>query len=106
VLVAKVDPIGHLELLEVRRPLESSIVRHVIERAMPADLEELKSLADELSEAAAERNRDRYFRTKRLLHECEVRAAYNPVLRVGPESLRGIAEPSQHEADGSETQEC
>jgi len=39
------------------------------------------------SEAAAERNRDKYFRIKRSLHETEVRAAYNPVLTQTMRSL-------------------
>ena len=80
VLVSSVDVIRHLELLEVRLPLETSIVRHAVERATPADSEELQALARELAEAAADRNRDRYFRVKRTLHETEVRAAYNHVL--------------------------
>lgn len=80
VQVTSVDVIRHLELLEVRRPLESSIVRHVVERATPADLDELRSLTRALNEAATERDRDRYFQIKRKLHETAVRASYNHVL--------------------------
>jgi DNA-binding GntR family transcriptional regulator len=87
VQVANADIIRHLELLEVRLPLETSIARHAAERATPTDLEELRSLAREMTEAAAERNRDRYFRTKGTLHEVEVRAAYNHVLTQTMRSL-------------------
>lgn len=87
VQVANVDVIRHLELLEVRLPLEQSIVRYAIERATAPDLQDLEALAGKLSEAAAEKNRDEYFRLKRLLHECEVRAAYNPVLTQTMRSL-------------------
>ena len=80
VQVSSVDVIRHLEPLEVRLPLEKSIVRYAVERATEDDREELRSLSRELADAAEERNRDRYFRTKRTLHEVEVRAAHNSVL--------------------------
>jgi DNA-binding GntR family transcriptional regulator len=80
VQVSTVDVIRHLELLEVRLPLETAIVRHAVDRALPADVEELRALARELVEAAAERSRDRYFRAKRTMHAVECRAAYNHVL--------------------------
>lgn len=87
VLVSSVDVMRHLELLEVRLPLECAIVRHIADRATAQDLDDLRRLSDELAEAAAVRDRDRYFRTKRALHECEVRASYNPVLTQTMRSL-------------------
>src|SRR3954471_9814019 len=42
VQVSTVDVIRHLELLEVRRPLEASMVRHVVERATPENLEDIQ----------------------------------------------------------------
>jgi DNA-binding GntR family transcriptional regulator len=80
VQVSGVDVIRHLELLEVRRPLEASMVRHVVERATSENLEDIQRWARALIEAAAERSRDRYFQAKRKLHEVEVRAAHNHVL--------------------------
>ena len=80
VLVAPVDVIRHLELLEVRRPLEAALARHAAERATPADLAALQARAGALAAAANERDRDGYFRAKRALHEAAVGAAYNPVL--------------------------
>ena len=82
VQVSNVDVIRHLELLEVRLPLETSMVRHAVERATPKDIETLQSITHELTEAAAERNRDHYFLAKRSLHDAEVRAAYNHVLSL------------------------
>src|SRR5215212_1395420 len=64
VQVSSVDVMRHLELLEVRRPLEASMVRHVVERATPKDLEDIQRWRRALSEAATERNRDRYFQVK------------------------------------------
>lgn len=80
VLVSGVDVLRHLELLEVRLPLERSIVRHVIKRATPEDVQQIQSIARELSEAAVAQDRSGYFQAKRALHQAEVRASYNPVL--------------------------
>jgi DNA-binding GntR family transcriptional regulator len=87
VLVSTVDVVRHLELLEVRRPLEESIVRCAAERATQADLDELQALSQELGEAAIKGDRVAYFRTKRSLHEAEVRAAYNTVLTTTMQGL-------------------
>jgi DNA-binding GntR family transcriptional regulator len=87
VLVSSVDVVRHLELLEVRRPLEESIVRCAVERATEADLEELQALSVDLGEAAARRDRAVYFRVKRSLHEVEVRAACNTVLTA---TMKGL----------------
>ena len=80
VLVSTVDVVRHLELLEVRRPLEEFIVRCAVERATRDDLDELQALSQTLSEAALAGDRAGYFRAKRSIHEAEVRAAYNAVL--------------------------
>jgi DNA-binding GntR family transcriptional regulator len=80
VLVSGVDVIKHLELLEVRRPLEECVVRHAVERATPDELKELQTIARDLAEAAKAGDRIGYFRTKRRLHEVEVNAANNEVL--------------------------
>src|SRR5215218_5625332 len=54
VQVSNVDVIRHLVLLEVRRPLEASMVRHVVDRATPKDLEDIQRWRRALSEAATE----------------------------------------------------
>jgi DNA-binding GntR family transcriptional regulator len=80
VLVSRVDVIRHLELLEVRRPLEEAVVRRAAERAKENDVSELRHAARDLETAAKRGDRVGYFRLKRRIHEIEVRAAYNPVL--------------------------
>jgi DNA-binding GntR family transcriptional regulator len=80
VLVSGVDVIRHLELLEVRRPLEESVARHALTRATTNELKEIQTIARDLADAAKAGDRIRYFRVKRSLHEAEVRAANNEVL--------------------------
>lgn len=80
VLVSRVDVIRHLELLEVRRPLEESVVRLGAVRGKEEDLRELRDTARDLEGAAKRGDRVGYFRLKRRIHEIEVRAACNPVL--------------------------
>jgi DNA-binding GntR family transcriptional regulator len=78
--VSGVDVIRHLEVLEVRRPLEETIVVHAIERATEGDVAELASLSRQLVQAGKSADRSAYFRVKRSLHEAQVRAAHNEVL--------------------------
>lgn len=80
ILVSRVDVIRHLELLEVRRPLEESVVRLGAVRGKDEDLRELREVAQDLEAAAKRGDRVGYFRLKRRIHEIEVRASYNPVL--------------------------
>ena len=80
VLVTGVDVVRHLELLEVRRPLDETVARCAIRRASDADIEEMRVLAARLEAVAARRDREPYFRFKRILHEAENRAAYNNTL--------------------------
>jgi DNA-binding GntR family transcriptional regulator len=87
VLVSRVDVIRHLELLEVRRPLEECVARHAVERAKDDDLRELRDTVRELEAAAKRGDRVGYFRLKRRMHEIEVRAAHNPVLT---ETMQGL----------------
>jgi DNA-binding GntR family transcriptional regulator len=87
VLVARVDVIRHLELLEVRRPLEEAVVRRAAERAKDDDRTELRDTARDLEAAAKRGDRVGYFRLKRRIHEIEVRAAYNPVLTETMQAL-------------------
>ena len=87
VLVSRVDVIRHLELLEVRRPLEEAVVRCAVERSKPEDLRDLRDTVRELEAAAKRGDRIGYFRCKRRLHEIEVRSAYNHVLM---ETMQGL----------------
>jgi len=78
--VSGVDVIRHLEVLEVRRPLEETVVVHAIERATKGDLAELTQVSRQLFHTAKGNDRIAYFRVKRALHEAQVRAAHNDVL--------------------------
>jgi DNA-binding GntR family transcriptional regulator len=78
--VSGVDVIRHLQVLEVRRPLEESVAMHAIERATKSDVAELRSVARQLGQAASSGDRLNYFRVKRDLHRAQVNAAHNEVL--------------------------
>jgi DNA-binding GntR family transcriptional regulator len=78
--VSGVDIIRHLEVLEVRRPLEETVVLHAIERATESEMAELNSVSRQLVHSAKSGDRIAYFRVKRALHEAQVRAAHNDVL--------------------------
>ncbi|MGU3662584.1 GntR family transcriptional regulator [Methylobacterium sp. A49B] len=80
VLVTQVDIIKHLELLEVRRPLDETVARCVIARGSADDMAALQRCIAALLAAADGRDREAYFRIKRALHEALVGAAYNPTL--------------------------
>src|SRR5690242_20671608 len=62
VLVAPIDVLKQLELLEVRRPLERLVVRLAAERALPIEREEMRTLAAEIVAAAAAGDADRYLK--------------------------------------------
>ncbi len=78
--VSGVDVIRHLEVLEVRRPLEQSVVLHAIERATQEDFAALTRVSRQLMQAGKSSNRIGYFRVKRALHDAQVGAAHNAVL--------------------------
>jgi DNA-binding GntR family transcriptional regulator len=78
--VSGVDVIRHMEVLEVRRPLEQSMMLHAIERANEDDLSELTRVSRQLTQIAKSNDRISYFRVKRALHDAQVGAAHNEVL--------------------------
>jgi len=87
VQVSTIDPVKHLELLEVRLPLERDIVRHAVQRATDTDLEDLAEVSAALVQAAKSSDRRAYFRAKRNLHDVEVRSARNSILSKTMRSL-------------------
>ncbi len=87
VLVSNLDPIRHLELLEVRRPLELDIARHIIDRGTEDDVAELDAIMGRVNQAAERGERLLYFKAKRDLHDAEVRMARNSVLTATITSL-------------------
>ncbi|MEL6059579.1 MULTISPECIES: GntR family transcriptional regulator [unclassified Methylobacterium] len=80
VLVTPVDIITHLELLEVRRPLDETVARCVVARGTDQDLAALTNGVAGLLAAAGGGDRETYFRSKRVLHEAMVHAAHNATL--------------------------
>lgn len=80
VLVTHIDVIRHVELLEVRKPLDETVVRCLIRRGDDKDMAELRVLATALAVSAARKEREPYFRAKRFLHEAQHRAAGNTIL--------------------------
>lgn len=82
VMVLGVDIVAQLELLEVRRELECFMVRCAAVRATPAEKANLAKLAKELRDAAKADDLERYFQINKLIHESEVAAAHNQMLRT------------------------
>ena len=80
VLVAPIDVVKQLELLEVRRPLEDLIVRLAAVRALDRERTEMQLLATEICAAAAAAAAVRYLHATRSIHELVSRAAHNSVL--------------------------
>jgi DNA-binding GntR family transcriptional regulator len=80
VLVAPVDVVRQLELLEVRRALELLVVRLAAERASPRERSAMRRLAEEIRAAAAVADPIRYLRATQAIHEAEAEATHNPVL--------------------------
>ena len=87
VQVSVIDPIKHLELLEVRLPLELDVVRLAVKRASDTDLQELLATANSLVAAAKKGDRRAYFHAKRQLHDLEVRSARNSILSATMRTL-------------------
>ena len=87
VQVSVIDPIKHLELLEVRLPLELDVVRLAVKRASDMDLQELSAKANSLVTAAKKGDRRAYFHAKRQLHDIEVRSARNSILSATMRTL-------------------
>jgi DNA-binding GntR family transcriptional regulator len=87
VQVSIIDPVKHLELLEVRLPLERDIVRMAVERASDQDLKDLAAAIAALVQSAKSGDRHLYFRAKRHLNDIEVRCARNSVLTTTMRTL-------------------
>lgn len=80
VIVTTIDIRQQLELLEVRRPLEITMVRLAAQRADAGQRQRMRELADELETAVQQDDRHRYFGINRATHELEAAAAKNAML--------------------------
>lgn len=90
-MVAPSDILKQLELLEVRRPLEDLVVRLAAKRAAPDERAEMRKLGAEIRHAAAARDRKRYLRANRAVHEIKARAARNATLEKTIGTINGLA---------------
>ncbi|MDB5715318.1 MAG: transcriptional regulator, GntR family [Sphingomonadales bacterium] len=79
-LVAPIDVLAQLDLLEMRRPLEDLLVRLGADRATLSQRNELKMLADALCSAAQAGDRPAFFRTNRGLQQVQCEAGHNGLL--------------------------
>ena len=80
VLVAPIDVLKQLELLEVRRPLENLVVRLAAARASELERAEMRGLAKEIRAAAAAGRPSATSRRRGQSTRLEARAAHNSAL--------------------------
>lgn len=80
-LVTSIDIRKQLELLEVRRPLETLVVRLAAQRATSDQRLEMQQLADRLDDAVQREDRKQYLAINRAIHELEVAATGNSQLQ-------------------------
>ena len=91
VLVAPIDVVKQLELLEVRRPLETLVVRLAAVRAVERERSEMLLLGEEIRAAAAQAEAVRYLHATRAIHQAEARAARNSVLASSLGVIHGLS---------------
>lgn len=89
--VSTIDIFRQFELLEVRRPLESLMVRLAAERATKAERNAMLQLADDLGAAAASRDRLAYLVANRSIHETLASATRNSILANSIRVLHGLS---------------
>ena len=122
--VAPVDVVKQLDLLEVRRPLETLVVRLAAVRATDPERAAMRGLADQIRAAAKAADAVLYLQATRAIHEAEARAAHNSMLaatiggihgqsrrfwyartRSHRRVLRGLGDPCR-DADGHRRRRC
>lgn len=89
VQVAPVDVVKQLDLLEVRRPLETLVVRLAAVRATDPERATMLGLADQIRAAAKAADAVLYLQATRAIHEAEARAAHNPTLAATMAGIHG-----------------
>jgi DNA-binding GntR family transcriptional regulator len=91
IMVTPADITRQLELLETRRPLEELMVTLAARRATKEQRERMLTLADELEQAIAARDRDRYLAINHAIHRIEAEATGNRYLISQIETLHGLS---------------
>lgn len=79
-LVAPVDVVAQLEMLEMRRPLEELLVRLAADRATGGQRERLRALAGQLCAAAEAGDSGSFLQANRALQQTQCEAAHNSLL--------------------------
>lgn len=80
VLVSPIDVRRQLELLEVRRALDTRVASLAAARATDAERTEMRRLAAEIRDAANEREHARYLAANRAIHSIKATATRNSVI--------------------------
>lgn len=80
ILVAPIDVVRQLDLLEVRRSLEDLMVQLGAERASAPEREHLRTLAHDLRHAAAANDRTAFLRLNRAVHHALACVSHNAML--------------------------
>lgn len=80
ILVTPIDINRQLELLETRRPLEELMVSLAAIRASDHQREQMRALANDLEQAIAEEDREKYLAINKAIHGLEAEAAGNRYL--------------------------
>ena len=80
VVVTAVDINRQLDLLETRRPLEKLMVRLAASRASDEQRNRMSDIADDLREAVATGDQNKFFLANRAVHAIEAQATANEVL--------------------------
>lgn len=90
-LVLPVDIAKQLELLEVRRPLETLTADLGCRRATQAQRAEMRKLGADIVEAATAGMDSRYFQLLRAIHELRIEATQNAVLSQSMRVIYGLS---------------
>lgn len=91
IMVTPADITRQLELLETRRPLEELMVTLAARRATTDQRTRMLTLADDLEQAIAARDRDRYLAINHAIHSIEAEATGNRYLASQIETLHGLS---------------
>lgn len=90
-LVMPVDIMKQLELLEVRRPMETLMSELACRRATTAERTEMKRLGEQIVAAAGSADKSEYFILNRAIHDIRIAEAHNSVLVQPMGAILGLS---------------
>lgn len=90
-MVAPVDIMAQLDLLEVRRPLEELAVRRGSQRATPSQREHIRKIVERLEACATADDRPGYLEANRALQEAMQTSAHNTLLANTMRVIHGLS---------------